>query len=81
MAVVREAISVMAREANVVRVDGKVVMFGDIHGQLYDLCEILRRQRFGNTKKKFVFLGDYVDRGKYGPEVIALLFALKVRYP
>ena len=81
MAVVQAAKEQLSREANVIRVKGRVVMFGDIHGQYYDLCEILRRQRFGETSKKFLFLGDYVDRGKYGPEVVALLCALKVRFP
>ena len=76
-----QASQIMEREPNVVRVDGVVCFFGDIHGQYYDLCEILRKQRFGKSSKKFVFLGDYVDRGHYGPEVIALLFAMKVRYP
>ena len=56
-------------------------MFGDIHGQYYDLIEVMRSMRFGKTNKKFLFLGDYVDRGQHGPEVIAYLFALKVRYP
>ena len=71
----------MQRESNLIRVDGKVVIFGDIHGQFYDLIEVLRRQKFGKTNKKFLFLGDYVDRGAHGPEVVAYLFALKIRFP
>ena len=72
---------IMSREPNILRVDGQVVIFGDIHGQYYDLCEVLRRQKFGRTSKKFLFLGDYVDRGTYGPQVIAYLFAMKIRFP
>ena len=81
LAVVRQAAQVMAREPNLIRISGRVVMFGDIHGHFDDLCDILTRQRFGTTNKKFLFLGDYVDRGAFGPEVIALLFAMKIRFP
>ena len=28
-----------------------------------------------------VYLGDYVDRGAHGPEVVALLICLKLKYP
>ena len=30
---------------------------------------------------KLVFLGDYIDRGPFGVEVILLLLILKQRYP
>ena len=50
------------------KVDGKVNIVGDVHGQFYDFYEIL--QKLYKQKKgaeKMLFLGDYVDRGAYGP--------------
>ena len=62
--IVTKATATLKKEPNLVRADGKVVVIGDIHGQYYDLLNILRKAKFGKTNKKFVFMGDYVDRGK-----------------
>ena len=64
MEICQKSKAVLQREPNTLRVNGKVVIIGDIHGQYYDLVEILRKIKFAKTRKKLVFLGDYVDRGR-----------------
>ena len=58
-------------------------MLGDIHGQYYDLINILDDGKSSGMDmgKKYLFLGDYVDRGAFGCEVMFLLLSLKVKYP
>ena len=62
--------------------DGNVVVIGDVHGQFYDLHEILKKFYDANDQsQKLLFLGDYVDRGAWGTEIVLLLFTLKIKYP
>ena len=82
--ILRRAKTILNAEPNLVRVDGKVVIIGDIHGQFYDLIAMLRKLKVPNvtdSNQKLLFLGDYVDRGNYGPEVTAYLLALKIKFP
>lgn len=67
-------------EPNLLYLEDPVTIVGDIHGQFYDVKEIFRLG--GNPDEtKYLFLGDYVDRGIYGVEVIITLMALKVNCP
>ena len=57
-----------------------VKIVGDVHGQYTDLIRMFEMCGFP-PNSNFLFLGDYVDRGKQSLETILLLLCYKLRYP
>lgn len=57
-----------------------VKVVGDVHGQYGDLIRIFTKCGFP-PQTNYLFLGDYVDRGKQSLETILLLLCYKIKYP
>ncbi|KAK8891803.1 hypothetical protein M9Y10_029023 [Tritrichomonas musculus] len=61
-------------------ISSPMIVVGDLHGNLIDFLKIL--YYFGvPPKSRYLFLGDFVDRGRYSVNVISLILSLMVKYP
>ncbi|RIB35158.1 MAG: hypothetical protein BXU00_03095 [Candidatus Nanoclepta minutus] len=63
---------------------GRCIVIGDVHGDLETLNKIFETIDLNSFLKDedniVIFLGDYVDRGKYSLEVLEKIFRLKLEY-
>ncbi|EAX95929.1 Ser/Thr protein phosphatase, putative [Trichomonas vaginalis G3] len=70
----------LSQEPTLLRLTGDFVIVGDLHGNLRDLLRIIATNGIPPSRK-YIFLGDYVDRGDFSVEVLTLLFSFKLIYP
>jgi len=60
--------------------EAPVQVCGDIHGQFHDLLRIFESCGYP-PQRNYLFLGDYVDRGKRGLPVMMTLLCNKLKFP
>ena len=58
----------------------KIFAIGDIHGCLKKLEELMEKMTVDRQRDTLVFIGDYIDRGKYSREVVDYLIRLQNEY-
>ena len=71
---------ILQGEPNIIDINAPINVFGDIHGQFSDMIHFLEMTGLP-PNNKFLFMGDYVDRGNNSIEVCALLFSMKILFP
>jgi len=72
--------SVFLDQSALLELEAPLKICGDVHGQYHDLLRLFEYGGFP-PESNYLFLGDYVDRGKQSLETIILLFAYKTKFP
>ena len=82
----KATLAVLEGEGTLVQVtpsspDVRVNVVGDTHGQFHDALRLMHLAGEPSETNWYVFNGDFVDRGAWGAELVALVFAWKVCSP
>lgn len=79
-AVCLAAREVFLSQPTLIELSPPVKIVGDVHGQYADLIRLFEMCGFP-PQANYLFLGDYVDRGKQSLETILLLLCYKIKFP
>ena len=77
---IEKSLPIIRDQKMLIELEAPLHICGDIHGQYYDLLRIFDHCGYPG-EFTYLFLGDYVDRGKQSLETICLLLCYKIKYP
>ena len=75
-----KSLPIIKEQKMLVELEAPLHVCGDIHGQYYDLLRIFEHCGYPG-EFNYLFLGDYVDRGKQSLETVCLLLCYKIKFP
>lgn len=78
--IIRSTESIIRKEPNLLNLHSPIIVVGDLHGQFLDLIRIFQKNGIP-PGKKYLFLGDLVDRGDFSFDILIFLFLLKILHP
>jgi len=71
---------ILLQQPMLLELSAPLKVVGDIHGQFHDMLRVFECAGLP-PDSNYLFLGDYVDRGKQSVECATMILAYKIKYP